>query len=140
MTPEELAVAIRAGLKPVAQQHRMRILTVSFAAALLLTMAVISVARRHQRLLRLTPANNLLAAIPFASIMGASLLVPHKSAAFDPLAGIFQAWLLHLSPLLPASDSLMTAVLIAALCPLYWLLEAVFRRTETWHPIPEETA
>ena len=45
--------------------------------------------------------------------------------------GGWRQWMLfQVSPSLPHNNFLMTAILVAALAPLYWLLEIVFRQIE----------
>jgi hypothetical protein len=130
LTAATFPAAMRAGMKPLTQQPRMRILTVAFGAALLLAVTLLNMLRQWHG-----SPHVFRQAVPFRLVVFAILGSMTGSPAWW-LGAVVQRWLLRLSALLPDDNFLMTAMVLAALAALYGALETVFNQVE----IPDRKA
>jgi hypothetical protein len=124
LSKDSLRIVLRGRLEPLADQPRMRILTAAFATALLLFFALLGLVCKGPRA---SFALSWLQAVPWwAGLLPTAIFF----SGAGPGGGWRQWMLFQVSPSLPHHNFLMTAILVAALAPLYWLLEIVFRQIE----------
>jgi hypothetical protein len=141
LRPDELAAAIRAGLKPLTEQPRMEILSMAFGAAAVLTLALLF-AMSQWHYLRHIPSflRGMLKPLrlPLLSLFALTFFISAMSSSYDPVAARVQPLLFHLSAILPTNLACMTLALLAPLATLYWALEKVFNHVE-FPDRPKET-
>ncbi len=134
LSREQFLAAIRGGLRPVTEQPRMQLLTVAVGILFFLAATLLLVANRGRRVRGV-------AWQPVALVVTAlALFVPHDpvgNAAARRLPGLVDAPIISL---LPHNNFLMTAVLLAAIAPLYIAVEFFFYWVEFPDKKMQETA
>jgi hypothetical protein len=126
LLPKDLPAALADGLVPLTRQPRMVILKIAFGAALLLFIALLPVMSNWHRLRRIPRPLLLLTPLllPVAAIGSITFLAPFSPDVYA------DRFLLHLSAILPSNLAFTIPILIVALAPLYWAVEAVFNQAE----------